>query len=792
MSRHTSSAGFLITAKTGGLLCGLLCCLLPAIVLADEPTASYIFPAGGQRGTTVDFLVGGHYLHDNAAFHMEAAPGEYTRYLRRQPQTLWFEGPLLPLPESQQKEDYPVDHRGTVQIAADAYTGTRWWRVSTSQGVTSGMPFIIGDLPEITEQEVDGRPIPAEVKLPVTVNGRIYPREDIDVWTFAAGAGEVISCEVSAQRLSSPLDATLQVTGPTGTVIARCDDSAGKDPLLTFTAPETGTYAVHLWDADLGGLQHYVYRLTLQRGPVVQAVYPLGARSGTTVSVEMIGAGLPRNTQQIEIPAGSGSEFRLPDAAHLPFEISEQPEILEQEPNNDPQSGLSAAAGTVLNGRIQQAADCDFWQLSLKKGVAVQLKITATELRSPLDSLLQVFDTAGKLVAESDDAVAGVSDSLLTFQPNEDGVYSVRISDRFESRGGPNFSYRLSVRETAALQPSFRLRLQADALNLKRGGDAKVQITADRQNGHVAAIPLEVTGLPAGVSVAGTEIAAGKNETQLTFKAEPTARIDVSALRIRSTQQLNEFSAEVLATIQGANLAADRQFLWLAVTVPTPFRFTGDFETRYAARGSAFTRRYRIERGGYEGPLLVSLAERQTRHLQGVTGPVVEVPAGQTEFEFTVSLPPWMEIGRTSRTCLMAVGQVTTEDGRSHSVSYTSFEQNDQIIVLVDPGRINLSLDRNTLLAVGGTEAQLPFEVQRGPDSSGPLQVELIVPRHMQGIECDAVRLTGEQSAGILNLRFAADAVGPLNMPLLVRATTGTAAARTIAEASLTLLQQNP
>jgi len=29
-------------------------------------------------------------------------------------------------------------------------------------------------------------------------------------------------------------------------------------------------------------------------------------------------------------------------------------------------------------------------------------------------------------------------------------------------------------------------------------------------------------------------------------------------------------------------------------------------------------------------------------------------------------------------------------------------------------------------------------------------------------------------------------------MPLLVRATTGTAAARTIAEASLTILQQNP
>ncbi|MFM7830242.1 MAG: hypothetical protein ACKPJD_00515, partial [Planctomycetaceae bacterium] len=200
----------------------------------------------------------------------------------------------------------------------------------------------------------------------------------------------------------------------------------------------------------------------------------------------------------------------------------------------------------------------------------------------------------------------------------------------------------------------------------------------------------------------------------------------------------------------------------------------------------------RIERGGYEGSLQVSLAERQTRHLQGVTGPVIEVPAGQTEFEYTVSLPPWMEIGRTSRTCLMAVGQVTTEDGRAHNVSYTSFEQNDQIIVLVDPGRMNLRLERNTLLAVGGTAAQLGFEVQRGSDSAGPLQVELLLPRHMQGISCDAVQLTGQQSTGVLTLRFAADNVGPLNMPLLVRATTGSGAARTIAEATLTVLPPKP
>ena len=40
--------------------------------------------------------------------------------------------------------------------------------------------FIVGDLPEVVEDEVDGDQIPQQVTLPVTVNGRIFPRADVD------------------------------------------------------------------------------------------------------------------------------------------------------------------------------------------------------------------------------------------------------------------------------------------------------------------------------------------------------------------------------------------------------------------------------------------------------------------------------------------------------------------------------------------------------------------------------------------------------------------------------------
>ena len=40
----------------------------------------------------------------------------------------------------------------------------------------------MGDLPEIVEEEIDGEPVPVNVTLPLTINGRIFPREDVDLW----------------------------------------------------------------------------------------------------------------------------------------------------------------------------------------------------------------------------------------------------------------------------------------------------------------------------------------------------------------------------------------------------------------------------------------------------------------------------------------------------------------------------------------------------------------------------------------------------------------------------------
>jgi len=233
---------------------------------AEPPHVSYIFPAGGQRGAEVSFKVGGHYLHEGCPFEM-TGPGVSASARIERTETVWFEGPLIPQPASQRKEDYPKDYLGSVKIANDAPLGVRRWRVNTSQGVTSRMKFVVGDLPEIIEKEIDGEPIPTSVKLPVTINGRIFPREDVDIWTFEAKAGERISCEVNAARIGSPLDSRIEIRSPAGKVLTENVDALGVDSFVQFVAPTAGRYECRIHDIAFGGLQHYVYRLTIRKGP---------------------------------------------------------------------------------------------------------------------------------------------------------------------------------------------------------------------------------------------------------------------------------------------------------------------------------------------------------------------------------------------------------------------------------------------------------------------------------------------------------------------------------------------
>ena len=788
-----------ITVTTRRLVTTLLALATASSLVAEVPFVSYIFPAGGQQGETVNFKVGGHYLHGEASFEMRG-PGVEASPSVGEVDTLWFEGPLIPMPASQQKDDYPRDHAGRVTMANDAPPGVRHWRVWTSQGATPAAKFVVGSLPEIVEAEMDGDPIPTAVSLPVTINGRIFPREDIDIWTLSAKAGEIFSCSVNAQRLGSPLNARLEVRDPHGGRLAEAVPVTGVDPSLQWEAPADGIYSVRIHDIDFGGLQHYVYRLTITANPHIDTTYPLGGKRGATTRLALLGSdGAAQGEIEIDIPDDATDAFPLPADAvpgrpdPMFLQAGDAPEWLEAEPNDLPEQALAAAksgAGApivpcVLNGRIQDPGDLDYWRVTAGKGEAIECELLAGELGSPLFPVMTVYDSAGKEIGRSANPGDPKTGASLRIEAPEAGTYHIAIADHFAHRGGSHYSYRLSLSRPPG--SDFNLTLSTDAVTVFREIEglseeqkkerppilpAKLVVEVQRLGGFAEEIELVATGLPGGVHLANNKIAKGKNKTELTFSAESGVKIQAAHLTISGVAVIGEDQVERTAGVAVARGEPPLREVLLAVAIPTPFYFTGDYNSYILPRGSSYRRQYRLHRGGFTGPLYARLSDRQIRHLQGNRGPILTIPPGATEFEYGTVMAPCLEIGRTSRSTIMVYGTVVESDGSAHVVSYTSGDQKHQFIGQMVAGFLSVKPLKPSLAVEPGSSIEVPFVIGRGPSlKDANVQVELSVPAHFQGVHAEPVTVPAGQTSASLKIDFA-DTSGLFNMPAKVTATT--------------------
>lgn len=763
--------------------CLLLTPVFAFVSRGDEPVLSYLYPAGGQKGTTVDVRVGGLYLHDTCGIKISGS-GIAVEQAPQKVGVIWLEGPLLPLPDSQQAEDYPKDQITKLNVAADAASGARLVRISTSQGTGFGKPFVVGDLPETVENELSMDASMAPVAIPITINGRLFPREDVDEWSLEVQPGKTLWAELHAARLGYPLEGRLTLLNEKDQVVAESRPLVGGDCLLAFDPPAPGKYRLRIQDHKSAGGQHFVYRLTVSQQEYATSVFPLAGTQGTSGSFQVTGFNVEQGPRTMNLPAGDLGPFaghrtiwgRIPSSASpsnpVRMEIDSLQCNLEQEPNDAPSGQAALNLPMSLQGRIDRPGDVDHWLLAMKQGTNVNLNVLAGRLGSPLDSVLVVCDESGKELARNDDLAADQSDSQLVFAPPADGNYLVRVEERFSSRGGPAFAYALRV--TLGTDPQdYSLAINQDAITLSRGATIKVKLRVIRQGGFAEKIPLRLDGLPPGVSLAEQEIPAGANEIDLSISATADAAIESALVQVSGLAMINGQETRRVATYTIPDLEAEPiDQLLLAVAMPTPFKVVGRYESKFAPRGSRLARRYKIERNGYTGPLEVRLADHQMRHLQGVTGPVVQVPADANEFEYPVTFPAWMEMGRTSRTCVMATGKINDQSGKEHLVSFTSVSQNEQIVAIIGSAMIGLRAEPASVSLLPGRECEVTVHISRDRSIKGAIKLELATPASESGISADPVMVPEGDTKARLVLKCRSP-ISCQSLPVTIRGISG-------------------
>ncbi|MCA9080575.1 MAG: hypothetical protein KDA58_08445, partial [Planctomycetaceae bacterium] len=427
-----------------------------------------------------------------------------------------------------------------VLVDADAKPGKRELRLITDTAMSNPIWFHVGTLPEVSEVEPNDT-IPCDViaQMPVIVNGQIMPG-DVDRFTFEARRGQGIVVEVAARDVIPYLadavpgwfQASLTLLDEDGRALSHAESFYYRqDPVAYFEVPRDGRYVVQVNDTLYRGREDFVYRIKIGELPFVTSYFPLGARCGSTVNVELQGWNLNATTQEVKLlPCARYRPvqwFTLDQdrtqSARFPLEVDVLADVFDQEPNNSVDDAQAVATRNNIHGRIDEPGDEDVY--FIERGGRLVAEVNARRLGSPLDSMLLLIDKDGRIIASNDDhedKSQGLqthhADSILEANVPTAGAY-LHIIDT-QGNGGSDFVYRLSLRSP---EPEYEVRVTPGSIIARAGSIMPLTAYAVRRDNHDEDIELALLDAPAGFALSGEVIPGNSDHVNLTLKVPDQA-----------------------------------------------------------------------------------------------------------------------------------------------------------------------------------------------------------------------------------------------------------------------------
>ena len=738
--------------------------LAPAVTCAQQvptdPSSTHIFPAGGRRGTEVNVRVGGECLPPSTRFCIwgdglaappvlgERVTGNYAPSPRRKP--------------SEQPVSHPTEWKTNITIAADAPLSPGLWRLSCARGGTGGRPFIIGDLPEFVESESNSDPDEAEkIDMPVTINGQIAGECDLDYYRFQANVGDVVYVDTVAARLGSALDPVVQIFDPAGHGIAAQELRVGADPVLAFRADSTGEYRLMISSVTFRGGPAFVYRVTVSAAPFLRFAYPAGGQVGTTETIgfySLTGDGRFQTLPQtVSFPPTTGVfQTHHGDGGNaIPLLAGNLNETVETANNNLRESATELRWPQVMNGQLETSTDEDWYHLVCRAGTTLSIECLTQPGWSAALPIVALVDAQGNLVSSVNAVQAIGGTTRIHWQPPADGEWWLRVRDLQQGiRGGPDFTYRLTVRE--AIQ-DFSLSMKADVVNVVQGARAELDVAIEHIAGFAGPIELIADGLPEGVTLEGHQIAAGQTAAKLAFVATDEARSCDVTLRIRGKADIAGTFIErpVRAMHLGHDPdgigieSSDVDHVQLTVVHKPVFRLYCNEAYQYAHRGTVYPYLMEVERlNGFDQPIHLQVADRQIKDLDGIEIPETTIAPEQSQFMLPLYLPETMHINVQAHSNVYAQGHVAFVDkfGQQQTMLVVSTMR---CMIRTLPTVVKLrSLERELS---GSTDSSIvcTLVLDRTPNFTGPMQIQLVDP--FPGIAAEAVTIgPGQNTAEVM------------------------------------------
>ena len=587
-------------ASAARLALALVAALVGASGAEDpaDPWIDRIEPLGGQMGTTTAVTLVGRNIEVPASLEFDS------------PHLSWQSGAL----------DRRGILTGQILVGAEAPPGPHIATLVTPRGRSNSRMFYVDEFASTLEAEPNDTIAKAQaIELrPQTIQGAMHKLPDIDTYRFEAEAGDRWTFDLRSLEYGGFLENHMSLLDSDGNQIAFNDDRDDylETPFIEHTFKSSGTYYLKL-DQYRGPQRvncnkNCGYMLRIGNLPVVQAAFPLGARAGRQVELSLLGRGL-QDVERIWLAPVRRSEYyrltfpytiplRVTDAAprRLTVDIEERhgdrvtgrlsipsdaPRGLWRIWTESPGGSTDAISfevsdmaepdcvgaispspeGVACNSYLLRHNEVHEYWLQLRAGQSVVVTTLAAQLGLPyIDTVLELFDSDGSLVAEHDDLMSGQGtvignpDSMLYFRATESGRYSLQLRDRID-RGGSDMVYRLRIEER---EPRFALLAAPENLNVNAGASERIDMLMMPEPGFRNAVDVWIEDPPPGVTAALAQFRAdqyfgpsGDGDNVVI----PTAFLDVAVdedlprgdypLRIMGRAQGSDDTVEAFSTL---------------------------------------------------------------------------------------------------------------------------------------------------------------------------------------------------------------------------------------------------
>ncbi|MGC8668030.1 MAG: hypothetical protein ACP5VE_07960 [Chthonomonadales bacterium] len=405
-----------------------------------------------------------------------------------------------------------------ITVAPDAPPGVYELRLATPRGVSTAALFEVSRMPEVVG--VGGRLASAQrVTLPCVANGCFTSNGERHYYRFTAHAGDRLVFNLRAFRFNEAtqmfFNPVLRLLDADGNELAENHGYYELDPLLDWQCPRDGDYIVEVRDLLGRGNPASVYRLDMGHLPYDTVLVPPAGRTGARVAGYVEGkntVGL-RTAVELRAPTEAGLTQVGTPFGTAPFYVSPYPVVTVG-------GSKAVQLPAAFAGHFAAVRAPDAYTV-LGSG-RYEIEAFGERIGSPAAIRATLLDPDGHVIA------AVERDNRTTVDLKSNRPHTLRIEEA-AGRGGPEYAYCVEMRPA---RPGLECVARPDAVTLRPGLSAGVEVIVLRREGVQGDIEVTAADLPPGVSATTAMIQPDRQSAWLILTAAPNAQPLVQPFRI--------------------------------------------------------------------------------------------------------------------------------------------------------------------------------------------------------------------------------------------------------------------